>query len=294
MAENQNEVEHVRLEFRLPTWTGVPSIAGQLPLTVCGVCIRDLSTDGGRLGDFAMEYEGKNSLEHTHAVLTALLLSSDAGIKQTATFFEKGDYTSRREKHVESDYVPLWGHHGGQIRAEAIAFADQHSESIRDLQSSDSFSRIGNVLHFYRLGLQAPPDSAAVLFTTVLEAILGDATQELSFRLALAASHWVGGPVEERLSSFANIKHLYGQRSKIVHGSKLEKDLEGAAINLVDYSVPSLERLARDVLRLVFERELVHFFNTTKNLDEFFAVQSLGLNTARALEHVRYLRPKAQ
>jgi hypothetical protein len=59
----------------------------------------------------------------------------------------------------------------------------------------------------------------------ILEALFltGGEKQELKYRLALRAAHFIGKSVEERRHYFDSLREAYDLRSKIVHGDAHER-----------------------------------------------------------------------
>lgn len=284
---SKNEQLYLRLQFRLPSNVSQPTIAEQLPITILGVQIQALPQSSE---EFQIECTATDAVERIQAVLTALSLSGDADVRRTTSVLRIGGAPEHMGRWWEDEFTPNWGHDSNNISANSISFARRHGEAILGLQCSATFNRVTNALHYYNSGLGAQSDVATVLFTTVLEALLCNATSELTFRLALAASNWLGGDFAKRHEAFETTRSLYSKRSKIVHGDKVATHLESAAIELSENTVPSLERLARSVLRRIFDLDLVDFFRTTTKLDEFFTVQSLGMDVESALRHVGYSR----
>jgi len=131
--------------------------------------------------------------------------------------------------------------------------------------------RLGNALLFYMNGYNSDnPDLALVAFTTCLEGLFSTVEQEISFRLALRLSHFLGESKGDKRSKFEQCREVYKVRSKVVHGAPVLKSSEAAAIYLVESIVPEAEKLARTALRKIFELHLETLFDQPNKVEALF------------------------
>jgi len=63
---------------------------------------------------------------------------------------------------------------------------------------------------------------------------------------------------------------VYSVRSKVVHGDKIRENEEQAAIYLVEYIVPTAERLARGALGKILSTGLANIFNNGERVNKLF------------------------
>ena len=111
--------------------------------------------------------------------------------------------------------------------------------------------------------------------------------QELSFRLSLRIATFLADENAKRQELFSEAKEVYGIRSKVVHGAKIHKHSETAAIYLVEGVLPQAERLARRCLARVLEMQIENVFENSEKLNTMFdkLIFSNSLEKALAETH---------
>lgn len=238
---------------------------------------------------FLLECRGVNThdaLGSLHAIFDCLVIGSDADVELSGTMWVDGSSTHTSPR-TELPRL-TWGHHRDRLSNDAIRFAQRFAPLLRNYRSNERFNRFSNALRLYFNALHVGPDAAIVLFIGALEGLFSQATHELSHRLALAIA-WYLEPDhrQRRRQLYSTVKRLYTVRSKVVHGDKIDKDEETAAINLVDHIVPQAENVARRSIRTIVERQQVDFIATTRHLDAFFLRLSLGCPAVDALTAIQ-------
>jgi Apea-like HEPN len=229
--------------------------------------------------------EPSDAVRALHCIVDCFFLSSDANI--TITGSNHGGSSKKRIIGGRKDETS-WGHCCGTLPRKSIQFAKLTAPKLDRFRNPDRFDRISNALHLYFIGLMSPADAALVLFVAALEGLFVQATQELSHRLALAiACYLENGDPKAKYQLYKQVKMIYTYRSKVVHGDKIHKDEEQAAITLVDSLVPKAEELARRCLCKVFERNHHEFICNTNKLDDFFTVMTVGYSPDEALRRIR-------
>ncbi len=94
-----------------------------------------------------------------------------------------------------------------------------------------SFDRLANAMNFYDIAFRTlDPWVATMNFTIALECIYARSeTVELSHSVSERAAWFLGQTPGERGLLYEEFKKVYGIRSKIAHGGKLDKDIQSAA-----------------------------------------------------------------
>jgi len=104
------------------------------------------------------------------------------------------------------------------LQGEALKFGERFGPRLAQLTLNQSFNRLSSALRLYTHALDlVPSDVALVAFMTALEGLFSVATQELSFRLALAVAWFLEPELHQRRVIFDEVRDLYASRSKIVH-----------------------------------------------------------------------------
>ena len=132
------------------------------------------------------------------------------------------------------------------------AFGEEDASWIRG--NFDAFNRLANESDKFRFALEAAvdwrygkdPRAAISRIWGGIEAIFG-ISSELVFRISLLASALLAPRGDPRKKKFAEVKKLYGMRSKAVHGESLSSDLLADAMN-------DSYKLLRDILILIVEK----------------------------------------
>ena len=79
---------------------------------------------------------------------------------------------------------------------------------------------------------------------------------------------------------------MYGIRSKVVHGAKIHKNSETAAIYLVEGVLPQAERLARRCLARVLEMQIENIFENSEKLNAIFDKLIFSNSLEKALAEI--------
>ena len=130
-------------------------------------------------------------------------------------------------------------------------------------------------------------DLALLGFVGAIESLFSISPQELSFRLSLLLSKFLGRDAEEQRTLFHRARELYVVRSKIAHGDKVNKNEEAAAIQIVEHWTPTAEELARLSLRRVIEHGLVDLFNSKARHDALLMELLFVENLSAALSKLQ-------
>jgi hypothetical protein len=135
--------------------------------------------------------------------------------------------------------------------AQVIVLEDQREALIsfwKRLESSPNLAAIETaVRRFLYASKRALQSDAFIDYVISLESILSsDEPNEISFRLSLRLAVLVGRNTQERTGIFANMRKLYGLRSKVLHGSANETTLAEKTQDLRRYT----KRLILRVLEL--------------------------------------------
>jgi hypothetical protein len=221
-----------------------------------------------------------------NAFVTSVRLSSDVDLEVGPYAIEEPDWPHMIASPPKQS-AASWGHYGKTLSTEALEFAVRFSPRLAHFSMRQSFNRVSNALRLYTSALDLnPSDVALVVFISVLEGLFSTATQELSYRLGLAVSWFLASAKDERLQLFGEVKDLYAIRSKIVHGNRITRDEEQAAILLAENYVPRAEELVRRSIRKILEEGIDGFIETTNNLDAFYQLLVLGFTAPEALERL--------
>ena len=218
-----------------------------------------------------------------YGFIDAIRLSSDTYLEQGPHALVDG-FGAHATEPLARLMHSEWGHYGKKLHQHSMQFAELHGPRLAELFLTESFNRLSNALRLYREALTLiPSDVALVVFMTVLEGLFTTATQELSFRLALVIAWFLEDSKESRLEVFTEVKELYTIRSKVVHGDRVVKGEEAAAIQLAENYVPRSEEVVRKCLRRILEQGLDEFAAKSRELDTFFRLVVLGYTVKEAL-----------
>jgi len=122
---------------------------------------------------------------------------------------------------------------------------------------------IYNALWRFNANFERSSAAARLLELVIaLEALFGDSSDSLAYKVALRCSSFLYPPSEERMKVFQQIKRVYGDRSKIVHGDRLE----------VNYTQEEMDYL-ENIVRISICKFLEHYkkgnsINSPERLDE--------------------------
>jgi len=156
----------------------------------------------------------------------------------------------------------VWGHYDATLSAETIGWVERYLGDVEPFTILETYSRMGNAMRLHGAAMQTHNADLALLgFVGAIESLFSIAPQELSFRLSLLMSKFLGDEVDQQRSYFERARELYVVRSKIAHGDKINKNEEAAAIQIVERWTPEAEELARLSLCRVIEMNLVDVFN---------------------------------
>jgi len=193
-----------------------------------------------------------------------------------------------------SDFLFHWGHHSEEALGEAALDAvETYGPRVCELIRSSAFNPLSNAIRLYTSGLiLIPSDVALVSFVSALEGLFTTSGENISYRFRLAISCFLESSKERRRNVLEVAKRLYAVRSKAVHGTRLHKNEESAAIMLADSLTPEAEELARTCLRRIFELRLDKFIETSRDekRDELFTLISLGYSLDEALAELNVQR----
>lgn len=225
------------------------------------------------------------------ALVTALTLTSNIHLEGSAQIVV--DHSPRKIAPVvtspgEGPLPFRWGHYDHTVTRKAMAVAATLLPGIAALQAPEQYTRVSNALRFYGNGFIPPSaDLALIAFSTCLESLFSTETQEISFRLALRVAMFLADDPQEREGLYRTAKDVYAARSKVVHGARLMRDEEQAAIYLVEHVVPKAESLARSSLAKILTMGLEAIFNNPGKLNTLFETLLFRSHLTDALASIR-------
>ncbi len=157
------------------------------------------------------------------------------------------------------------GYHGAYLRE--IAKLD------RKLYKGASGQRFIRAFQLFTNACRLENPHRFVAVMSSLETLFCTTSKEITFQLASRIA-WFLTPnnFDKRKKLFANVKDLYGIRSKIVHGGKY-------SIDKIEHAINDLEDLVRSVFSKILSNEKVYnlFFNKDQNLcNEYLDGLNLG------------------
>lgn len=165
----------------------------------------------------------------------------------------------------------FWGHFRHSLTMEDLKLGKRIWPNVAKAQPHDNFSRVSNALMFYMNGYNSNnADQALIGFTTCLESLFSTSDSEIAFRLSLRLATFLSDKPLERKSYFEEGRQVYRVRSRILHGAPIHREMEQAAIYLVEHVVPLAEGLARHSLNRVFTLGLEPIFNNPERVNELF------------------------
>jgi hypothetical protein len=251
---------------------GVEALAGD-----CAVCVQSTGSDS------------VSDLLRPVAFHESLVLATDVRSREASQIIrEIGTPVVTTTSDLPGRGTVLWGHFRPQLSLADIRAAEQLLPRVEPFHAAEKFSRVGNALLFYRNGYNSDnPDLALVSCTTCLESVFSTFEQELSFRLSLRVATFLADENTERQELFEEAKEVYRIRSKIVHGAKIHKNSETAAIYLVEGVLPQAERLARRCLAKVLEMRIEGIFENAEKLNALFDRLMFSNSLEKALGEMR-------
>lgn len=132
---------------------------------------------------------------------------------------------TKRFELSEDDYAPI--RHKVNAYLSPLILGLMADERVQFRQGS---LRAGD---YYEMSLaEERPSTRLIDLAVALESLFSpDDKQEISFKIALAASNLLGANAEQRRQIFSELRDLYARRSKIVHGSyDVQKFYEGSFV----------------------------------------------------------------
>jgi len=234
----------------------------------------------------------RDGIGFLQAFVTAIRLSSPTHIIEGPWFVMNLGSDGHLIPQQRSFSASAWGHYGDELLIESLQFATTFAPAIAELSRNESFNRFSNALRLYTNALHlTPSDIALVAFIASLEGLFTCASQELSLRLALGVSWFLGQDQQAREMIFDEVRNLYAERSKVVHGDKITENEEQAAILLAEDIVPRAEELVRRCLKEMLNSHLDKLVAKTDRLDQFYKKLMLGVPREAALKATWKLPP---
>ncbi len=227
-------------------------------------------------------YEERISLNLFQAFFYSLLISSDCSIKIKGYDFLTTGYMSSRFDSF------LWGHHLKELNEDDFEFAKKHHHKLTEYILTEKFNRIANSLRLHSNSLRIHISDLALLgFVASLESLFSISPQELSFRLSLIVSKFIGVDKKQQKDLFKKMKDLYIVRSKLVHGDKICSDEEQAATQLSEYWTPLAENINRNCIKFLISFELFDIFSSNKLLEAFLSDLYFSKNSNESIRNIR-------
>lgn len=188
-----------------------------------------------------------------------------------------------------SDFDGHWGHYSDDLPTSALDAMALHGPTIHRLNRGDAFNPFANAWRLYSAGLRMlPSDVALVSFVSALEGLFTTASDNISYRFALAIGFFLGDTKAERMDLIEAAKRVYTARSKTVHGARLASSQEQTAITLSESLVPEAEMLCRSAFRRFLEKGLADFVksDTSGRRDQFFTMLTTGYSLDEAVQEL--------
>lgn len=209
---------------------------------------------------FVLDAYGPRAHDDAANFLTALRVGSDCSLR-----FAVHDYKSAQVFPEPRSDTFIWGH-GTPILTEASAkFVETHLSTFAPYYYEETYTRLGNALRLYESSLIVEEVDLALLgFMGALESMFSVANQELSFRLSLSLSKFLGENRDQQRLLFKEVRELYQIRSKIAHGDKVDALQETTAIVMNQQWVPMAEDIARRCLWKIMTLNLTARFDSRK------------------------------
>jgi len=189
-----------------------------------------------------------------------------------------------------SDFDGHWGHYADELPKDALDAIALHGPTIHRLNRGDAFNPFANAWRLYCAGLRMlPSDVALVSFVSALEGLFTTASDNISYRFALAIGFFLGDTRDERTALIEAAKRVYTARSKTVHGAQLASSQERTAITLSENLVPEAEMLCRRAFRRFLEKGLADFVKSDKSgkRDQFFTALTAGYSIDEAMQSLK-------
>jgi len=219
------------------------------------------AADGQTGTDYSLDIHGvpeNQAIAHALSILSAIRLASQCSIRAV-------QYVFPNRTTIEGSDINgvFWGHHERTLSDETVDWVERHLADIEPFTLAETYSRMGNAIRLHEAAMHTLNTDLALLgFVGAIESLFSIATQELSFRLSVLLSKFLGDEVGQQRSYYEQARSLYAVRSKVAHGDKIDMKEEVAAIQLVENWTPLAEELARLSLRRVIEKRLVNVFDS--------------------------------
>lgn len=213
-------------------------------------------------GHLVLDATGPRAADRIHAFISALRVGSHCAVYPRTWEYPDGRLSQGGPREDWS-----WAHWTSQLTEDEVTFVDRHIGVISNYVMPETYSRTGNALALFESALTIEHSYRLPLlgFVGAIESLFSVAKQELSFRLSLSLSKFLAtGSVNQRFL-FDRARELYGIRSKVAHGDKIDTCEESAAIELAQLWTPQAAQLARASLKTVFERNLTAVFDSRKD-----------------------------
>jgi hypothetical protein len=223
-----------------------------------------------------------------YALVDAIRLSSNSMVMERVFAYAEGGHLGAIEAERRPGLAEVcWGHYDEHLPLDSLQFAGAFGPLLCELRRNEEFNRFSNALRLYTSGLWiTPSDVALVTLVSALEGLFTTSMQELSYRLALSVASYLERDPQERFRTFDDVREIYTARSKVVHGERLDRNEEQAAIQLVEYYLPTAEGMVRRSLRKMLEDRIEGFVASTRELDKFFTLLTFGRTVPEALKEL--------
>ena len=232
-------------------------------------------------GHLVLDATGPRAADRIRAFVSALRVGSHC-----AAYPRMWEYPDGRVSQGDPQEDFSWAHWTPLLTEDAVAFVERHIDVISKYVMPETYSRTGNALALFESALSIEHSYRLPLlgFVGSIESLFSVAKQELSFRLSLSLSKFlVTGSVNQRFL-FDRARELYGIRSKVAHGDKIDTCEESAAIVLAQLWTPQAAQLARAALKKVFERNLTAVFDSRKDHERLMNLLPFAESLDQALD----------
>lgn len=113
------------------------------------------------------------------------------------------------------------------------------------------------------------PEDRAIDLLIAFESLLNEGGEAIGYKIALRASHILGGVPLEKIEKYKFLKDAYNKRSHIVHGDKSEISWLLGEYNDGITNLDELENILRKVLRVLLSKAGQGKILKPKDLDKF-------------------------
>lgn len=145
-------------------------------------------------------------------------------------------------------------------------FSNFHKYHVNDNIVGEG--RIQSSILFFKVATETfRNETRLVNFSIALESIFSTDNIELSYRISLRVSFFLGNNSVERKKIFEEVREIYNLRSRIVHGNVLKKKEK----NKIPKTLENLETYLRaSIIKILKEPKLISIFKDDTEINNYF------------------------